>query len=416
MNESKFPYAYTGMLRTLRERLRAPAPAHAQILSGPRQVGKTTLLGEIADEWGSQAVYAPADAPEASLSGWWENLWGKAERLAAGRPAVLLIDEIQGVSDWSHLLKSKLDHIKHKHIPLHVVVSGSSALQLGHGSRETMAGRFERLHLLHWPVQELVQRFQLSAAAGVEQAIRFGSYPGAVALLSDYARWRAYIKDSIVEPAIGRDVLMLETIRKPALLRQVFTVCVGYPAEIISIQKLCGQLAERGALDTVAHYLHVLEEACLVAAIPKYSSKIMRQRAAPPKLVMLNNALLSVMGSQEPPQAGHDPERWGRWVENACIALAWNAGQNPCYWRAEPLEVDMVIHGSWGHWAVEIKTGPYGNRDLAGVLEFCRCHAGFRPLVLCEPEYEAVARQAGIASMAWPSFLLDGLSSVPETL
>ncbi|MDO9543464.1 MAG: DUF4143 domain-containing protein [Kiritimatiellia bacterium] len=206
---------------------------------------------------------------------------------------------------------------------------------------------------------------------------------------------------------------MMEAIRKPALLRQVFAVCVGHPAEIISIQKLCGQLTERGALDTVAHYLHMLEEACLVAVVPKYSLKVLRQRAAPPKLVILNNALLSVTGAQSPPQAGRDPERWGRWVENACIALAWNAGQNPCYWRTEPLEADMVLDGSWGRWAVEIKTGPYGNRDLAGVLEFCRRHADFRPLVLCEPGYEAVARQAGIASVAWPSFLLNGLLPAP---
>lgn len=413
MNESAFVYTYTEVLRTLRKRLREPAPARAQILSGPRQVGKTTLLGEIAAEWAGQAIYAPADAPETSLSGWWENLWSKAERLTVRRMGVLLIDEIQGLPDWSRLLKSKLDYIKRRRIPLHVVVSGSSALQLGLGTRETMAGRFERLRLLHWPARELMQRFQISAGAGVEQVVRFGSYPGAVALLPDYARWRDYIKDSIVEPAIGRDVLMMEAIRKPALLRQVFAVCVGHPAEIISIQKLCGQLTERGALDTVAHYLHILEEACLVAAVPKYSLKVVRQRAAPPKLVILNNALLSVTGAQTPPRAGRDPERWGRWVENACIALAWNAGQNPCYWRTEPLETDMVLDGSWGRWAVEIKTGPYGNRDLAGVLEFCRRYADFRPLVLCEPGYEAVARQAGIASVAWPSFLLNGLLPTP---
>jgi len=415
MNESAFVYTYTQVLETLRRRLREPPPARAQILSGPRQVGKTTLLGEIAADWANRAIYAPADIPEASLSGWWENLWGQAERLTVAHAAVLLIDEIQGLPDWSRLLKSKLDYIKRRRIPLHVVVSGSSALQLGLGTRESMAGRFERLRLLHWPARELVQRFQISSGAGVEQVVRFGSYPGAMVFVPDYTRWRNYINDSIVEPAIGRDVLMMETIRKPALLRQVFAVCVGHPAEIVSIQKLCGQLAERGALDTVAHYLHVLEEACLVAAIPKYSRKIVRQRAAPHKLVMLNNALLSVLGGgQEPPQAGRDPERWGRWVENACIAFAWNAGQNPCYWRTEPLEVDMVLDGSWGRWAVEIKTGPYGNRDLAGVLEFCRQNADFSPLVLCEAGYESVARQAGIAGVTWPSFLLHGLSSTPK--
>ena len=168
MNESPFAYTYTEVLETLRKRLREPAPARAQILSGPRQVGKTTLLGEITTEWTGQAIYAPADAPEASLSGWWENLWSKAERLASRHTAVLLIDEIQGLPDWSRLLKSKLDYIKRQRVHLHVVVSGSSALQLGRGARESMAGRFERLRLLHWPVRELAQRFKIGAVAGVD--------------------------------------------------------------------------------------------------------------------------------------------------------------------------------------------------------------------------------------------------------
>ncbi len=410
MNELATSYTYSDVLQTLRKRLLEPAPARAQILTGPRQVGKTTLLCEIADEWGNQAIYAPADGQEASLSGWWENLWSKAQRLAERGPAVLLIDEIQYMSGWSRLLKSRLDHIRRTNTSLQVVVSGSSALQLAHGTRETMAGRFERLRLLHWPARELAHGFHISSDKCVEQVVRYGSYPGAMVFLQDYARWRNYIKDSIVEPAIGRDVLMMETIRKPALLRQVFAVCVGHPAEIISIQKICGQLTDRGALDTISHYLHVLEDACLIAAIPKYSTKVIRQRSAPPKLIMLNNALLSVTGLREPPIPGKEPERWGRWVENACIAFAWNAGQNPSYWRAEPLEIDMILDGSWGRWAVEVKTGTYGNRDLAGILEFCRRNAGFRPIVLCEPGQESVARQARLDSISWPDFLLNGLA------
>ena len=337
-----YPASYTSVLNVMRQRLAEPPPGHVQILTGPRQVGKTTLLLELAKQWGKRALYAAADAPEASLPGWWEQQWQRAEQLAQERGSLLLLDEIQYLPHWSRLLKAGIDRVRRERIALHVVVSGSSSLHIGKGARESMAGRFERLQLLHWSAAEIAKRFGVAAAKAVDQTVRYGSYPGAVALLSDSTRWREYIRHSIMEPAVGRDMMMLETIRKPALLRQVFALCTGHPSEIISLQKLCGQLTDKGALETVAHYLHVLEEAYLVAAVPKYSEKALRQRAAPPKLVVLNNAFLAATSNRPPPQPDTEPERWGRWVENACLAHAWNAGQQVSYWRAEPYEVDMI--------------------------------------------------------------------------
>lgn len=371
-------------------------------------MGKTTLLLELAKEWGSHAIYIAADSPEASMPGWWEAQWDRAERNAATHTALLLLDEIHYVHNWSRLLKSKFDFIRRKHIRLHVVASGSSALHLARGMKETMAGRFEHLRLLHWPASELADAFHLPPEKAVQHVIRYGGYPGTVPLVRDPRRWQAYVHDSIVEPAISRDVLLMEAIRKPALLRQVFSIGAGHPSEIISLQKIVGQLSDAGAMETVAHYLHILEEACLVAAVPKYSSKLLRQRAAPPKLVPLNQAILTAVPNAGIPAPDRAPERWGRWVENACLAHAWNAGQTVYYWRAEPLEVDLVLIGDWGQWAMEIKTGAYAVSDLAGLFEFCRIHKGFRPLVLCDRGREAIARNAGLNSMAWADFLWSG--------
>jgi len=55
----------------------------------------------------------------------------------------------------------------------------------------------------------------------------------------------AYVKDAIIDPAIGRDVLALGTVRRPALLRQVFAPATGCPAQIVSLQKLQGNVATR---------------------------------------------------------------------------------------------------------------------------------------------------------------------------
>jgi predicted AAA+ superfamily ATPase len=370
-------------------------------------VGKTTLLLDLMKTFAEKAQYVSADSSEAQLSGWWEALCGRARDQAVSRGGgVLFVDEIPYLPDWARRLKSESDRIQRDHTPLHLVVSGSSAIQLSKGSRETMAGRFESLRLLHWPAVELERCFNLSPDEAAEQFVKKGSYPGAQCLLGQPDRWRAYLHDSIIEPAVGRDILNLELVRKPALLRQLYAVSVGHPAETVSLQKLTGQLSEKGAMDTVSHYLQLLEEACLVAGIRKYSDRAVRQRASPPKLLVLNNALMAAAGLT--PSSDSDPALWGRWVENACGAMAWNAGQAVHYWRAEPLEVDWVIDGSWGAWAIEVKTGAYRVNELQGLLEFCRRYPKFKPLILCDEKDEGAARRAGLQAQSWRSFLHGG--------
>ena len=265
--------SFSAILEELRKRLDEPPPGRVQILVGPRQVGKTTLLLELGRGLGSGVVYVAADSPEASLPGWWELLWQRVEGISKGGLAVLLLDEASYLPNGSRLLKAKIDQVFREKLPIHVVVTGSSALHLGRGAGETMAGRFERLHLTHWPASELAGTFGLDLAETVGRVVVRGSYPGSVSLWNDPPRWRSYILESIIEPAIGRDILMLENIRKPGLLRQIFGACAGHPAEIVSLQKLCGLLTEKGALETVAHYLQILERAYLVAPLQKRIAK-----------------------------------------------------------------------------------------------------------------------------------------------
>jgi predicted AAA+ superfamily ATPase len=403
---------YTTCRNRLAARLTAPAPGRIQLVTGPRQVGKTTLLLELANQQANAALYATCDGPEASLPGFWERQWAEAHEKALGLgKAVLLLDEIQYIGNWAARLKGEWDRLRRRKIPVHVVATGSSALRLGVGSRESLAGRFERVTLAHWSAGSLSNVFGLPPSEAVELVVRQGSYPGAVELRHDFARWRAYVRDAIIEPAIGRDILALTAIRRPALLRQVFGVAVGLPAQIVSLQKLQGQLQDPGALETIAHYLEVLENAYLVATLEKYSTRALRRRSAPPKLVVLNNALMAAMDPGGPPDPSRDPERYGRWVENACLAYAWNAGQRISYWREEPLEVDGAIEGSWGAWAIEVKTDSFGPEALRGLLEFCRRHPRFRPLVLVGPGGQTTARLAGVQGILWSEFLLGGLAT-----
>lgn len=409
MSSADFRLSYAECRALLRRRVAEDAPGRIQLLSGPRQVGKTTLLLELAKERPNSALYAAGDSPEAVLPGFWERLWSRAERLALTSRTLVLLDEAHLLHNWAIRLKGEWDRFRRRKIPIHVVATGSAALQLSAGSRESLAGRFEKITLTHWIAASLTASFGMTAEEAADVIVNHGSYPGAIPYLKDSARWSAYVRDAILEPAIGRDILALAPVRKPALLRQVFGVCASSPAQIVSLQKIQGQLQDSGALETLAHYLELLEEAYLVAPLKKHAARSSRRRSAPPKLVTLSNALLAVVDPQGIPSNDTDPARFGTWVENACLAHAWICGQRVSYWREEPYEVDGIIEGTWGSWAVEIKTGMVRATDLQGLLEFTRRHPSYRPILICDTAALPTAERAGIEAATWREFLNKGL-------
>lgn len=421
MVSTEYRLDYAGCRAELDRRLgtqTGAGPGRIQLLTGPRQVGKTTLLLDLEQQLQPMVRYAACDGPAASLPGFWERLWAEAERVASGGAphgrAVVLIDEVERLADWASRLKSVWDDFQRRRMPVDLVATGSSALHLVSGSKESLAGRFERLTLAHWTARSTSTTFGIPERDAVDLLVTRGAYPGAFGMRDDPARHTAYLRDAIVEPAIGRDLVALAQVRRPALLRQIFALACASPASIVSLQKLQGQLQDRGALATIAQYLVLLEEAYLVAALPKFSDHEARRRNAPPKLVPLSNAFLGVVDSRGIPDPAADPARYGTWVENACLAHAWNQGQSLSYWREEPLEVDAVSEGSWGSWAIEVKTGPFGANDLRGLLEFVRRYPRFTPLVLCAETQVAAAAELGVRAMEWREFLLGRAWNAPK--
>jgi predicted AAA+ superfamily ATPase len=400
-----------GGFTVTRERLRArvfeEAATRIQMLTGPRQVGKTTILLELARDFGDRAIYRAADIEEVASPGWWAIQWDRAVRLARTGPTLFIVDEIHALPRWARLVKVAFDEVARERLPLHLVISGSAALSLTSGARNELAGRFELLTLRHWSVQDLVQTFGLTDDDAAEVYVRFGAFPGELPRRTEYPRWREYILHAIVDPAINRDLLLLEQIQKPALLRQINRLASAHPGEIISLQKLAAQLLEKGAPATIAHYLDVLGEAFLLAAVQKFSTRELRLRASPPKLIPLSNAFLTAYADAAPPTAGADPIRWGRWLENACLAHAVNAGFQVSYWREEPHEVDLIVTGSCGQWAIEVKSGAYAARDLQGLMAFVERHRNFRPLVIGDDQYRGIAERIGIDFLRWQDYLLE---------
>ena len=351
---------FTKFLQRLRERRQ-----FIQVLAGPRQVGKTTLVRQAmaSAEFAGRATYATADNPAPGNQTWLEQQW-EAARLRCRQSGswLLVLDEIQKVPQWAEPVKQLWDEDTAGKLDLRVVLLGSSPLLVGRGLAESLAGRFELLRAGHWTLAEMQEAFGWET----DQYIYFGGYPGAAALIADEDRWRRYLLDSLIETTLARDILLMTRVDKPVLLRQLFRLGCEYSGQILSYQKMLGQLQDAGNTTTLAHYLDLLAGAGMVCGIQKFAGQVVRQRGSSPKLQVMNNGLKSAQATGSFADLRQRPEAWGRMVESAVGAhLSGFAMAGECevfYWRDVGKEVDFVLRRGGKTVAIEVKSGR--SRDL----------------------------------------------------
>lgn len=347
-----------------------------QVVAGPRQVGKTTLVRQVLEAVDLPASYVSADEPALRDRDWLARQWQAARELVSGRRgAILALDEIQKIPGWSETVKRLWDEDTASRLPLRVVVLGSAPLLMQRGLGDSLAGRFEILHLPHWSFAEMHAAFGFDR----DRYVYFGGYPGAASLTGDPARWMRYVLDSLVETTLSRDVLLLTRVDKPALLRRVFEIGCRYSGQVLSYTKMLGQLQDAGNTVTVAHYLDLLAGAGMVTGLQKFAGDAARSRGSSPKLQVLNTALMSAQSGLSPEQARADHEFWGRLVESAVGAhLANAAAAGECelfYWRERNQEVDFVVRAGRRLAAIEVKSAraPQSHRGTAAFA------AAFKP-------------------------------------
>ena len=339
-----------------------------QVLIGPRQVGKTFGMRQLLARYPHNNIYANADDLLTSDRSWLLEQWQKAQLLGDG--TLLVIDEIQKVTNWSETLKGLWDKSPFK---LRVVVLGSSSIQLQSGLTESLAGRFELTRVYHWTYTELQQAFSYD----LERFLMFGGYPGSVAYEDDFDRWYAYLKDSIVEAVIGKDILFNRKVGNPALFRQAFEILCRYPAQEISYTKLLGQLQDRGNTDLIKYYIELYAGAFLLQPLEKYSAKGWLTRSSSPKILISCPALYTM---NEGPRLLNDPERRGRVFELAVGAQLMQLPGELFYWREKNAEVDFVYRYHGVLYAIEVKSGR--RKSAKGLDAFLKHFPGGRPVIL----------------------------------
>lgn len=331
-----------------------------QVLVGPRQVGKSTLIDQVLEKCTIPYTLVKADNVEQSDKGWVNRVWKSARGLMVARNEqehLLVIDEIQKIANWSEAVKEEWDWDCSNHIALKVILLGSSRVMIQSGLKESLAGRFELIRMGHWSFGEMRQAFGFS----LDEYIYFGGYPGSVGFIHDEARWKRYIKDSIVSPAMEKDVILTTNIYKPILMKRLFQLGCGYSSKELSLAKMLGQLQDAGNVTTLASYLEILRQCQLLCGLQKYAHDDVRKYNSVPKFEVYNNALLSAFQRERYENIRSNAELWGRWVESAVgahlLGLSEEEDYQIYYWRERNNEVDFIVATDSGCVALEVKSG-----------------------------------------------------------
>ena len=360
----------------LKERILEPRK-FMQVVAGPRQVGKSTLVIQVLNELSIPHSLLAADAVNPEDSDWIHRIWEAARTtmiLQGADEYLLVIDEIQKIDNWSEIVKLEWDSDTRNRINIKVVLLGSSRLLLKKGLTESLAGRYELIRMPHWSLDEMRDAFGFT----LDEYIYYGGYPGSAHLIHDERRWRKYIKDSLVSPAIEKDVIMTTNIYKPALMKQLFELGCSYSAEILSLTKLMGQLQDAGNVTTLASYIKILDECALLTALYKYANDGARKRGSVPKYQVYNNALMTAYVGRGFAKDRVDTRAWGRWVESAVgahlMSMADELDYDVYYWRegskGEDKEVDFIVSFGGKLMAIEVKSGRRGmNSGLPAFTE-----------------------------------------------
>lgn len=358
---------------------------YIQMLIGPRQTGKSTAIRQALEQVDLPRHIALASIDSSSRD-WLRAQWVQARNLVTpdSPSALLVIDEVQLVDQWSAAVKELWDEDAWSGIDLRVMLSGSSSPLMQKGLTEGLTGRFEVIRSTHWSFAECREAFGYT----LDEFLCFGGYPGSAPLRQDQQRWLAYMNDSVIDPSIAKDVIALDAVRKPALMRKLFQIGAPYSEQELSYRKILGQMDDAGNTTTIAHYLDLLGSAGLLRGLQKYDPKLIREKASSPRLMVYDTSLMTATYGPYRDFLLTDPERKGHLVESAVgaylLAQANERRFDVHWWREGTSEVDFVISQAGESVAVEVKSGRV--KSLKGLAAFVNRFPEARTLVVGSAE------------------------------
>ena len=372
-------------IKVLKKRILNEERKFIQVIYGPRQVGKTTLVNQFLQSSEIPSHFSTADDVVLDPPSWISQQWevARLKQRQTGSPQFLLvIDEIQKIDNWSEYVKKEWDQDSLNGVDIKVIILGSSRLLIQKGLTESLAGRFEAIYVGHWSYNEMEEAFGISE----DEFVWFGGYPGATFLFEEEDRWKRYVRDALIETSISKDILMMTRVSKPALMKRLFEFGCLYSGQILSLNKIMGQLTDAGNTTTLSHYLELLDTAGLLGNLGKYSKSVIQKKSSSPRFQVHNTALISALSDRSFHKVLKSPADWGRWVESAIGAHllndSLNNGYELFYWREGNHEVDFIIRYQDQIIGVEVKSG--SSKVGKGFSTFQRLYSPKRMYLISE--------------------------------
>lgn len=342
-----------------------------QVIMGPRQVGKSTVVKQVLKDCEMPYQLFSADNVPKSDNTWISTCWDAVRSIYENdksKPILLVIDEIQKIKNWSEAVKKEWDEDTFNDRNIKVLILGSSRVLLERGLSESLAGRFEVIRMTHWNYLEMKECFNFN----LDQYLFYGGYPGIGTMIDDEERCQEYIQSSIIDATLQKDILWDTPIGKPALLRQTFELGAAYSGQMLSLTKMLGSLQDAGNTVTLSGYLRLLDESGLLCALQRYSVDNARRRASIPKFQVYNNALKTVFRPYTFVQAKADRTEWGHIFESGIgaylVSQAYINRFEVFYWHEGNEEVDFILRKKDSIIAIEVKSN--AEKSTVGLTNF----------------------------------------------
>lgn len=377
-------------------------------ITGPRRVGKSTVLKQLIRHCLLKEGYAPDHLvyyqfddpalfrPRFPHDRFVDTLMHDLDKRSKDRPVILFLDEIQRLDRWELFLKKYYD-LSYK---VRLVISGSASSPIFKKSRESLLGRVKDYHLLPFSFREfLLYRLQgderltveldsihrsgeqimgmlsgdpkhsglqsveipaLSPELKVEAEKHFTGYldEGGFPECWSMPSWEQkidYLYDNQVKKVIYEDLVLATEFRKPELLKQFYISLLERPGREINLSKVADETKIN--LAQVEKYLPLLEMTDLVARVEKFRKSALKVRRGNIKVYLvdlaLRNAVLRLQGGIQ-----KDPAVMGLYAENLVFnALKkWKGKLALDYYRQKDEEIDFVVHLQPGSYLpIEVK-------------------------------------------------------------
>lgn len=322
------------------------------VIYGARQVGKTTLVKSITSQFEGKTLFLNGD--EASVRDMFADFSSARFRLIAGNNKIIVLDEAQRIPDAGLAIK-----IIHDNFPeIRLIVTGSSSIELSDRIKEPLTGRKFEYNLHPFSFEELVNyNGFLNEKNLLENRLIYGSYPEVALSTGDKSR----LLKALSSDYLYKDLLILEDIRKPALLEKILKALALQLGNEVSMNELASLTGSDKA--TIEKYLDLLEKSYIIFRLNGLNRNARNEIKKGKKIYFHDNGIRNaIIGNFLPPDSRNDiGSLWENYLmseRNKYLALRMK-DVKPYFWRTtQQQEIDYIEETIEGFSAWEFKWNP----------------------------------------------------------